>query len=179
MVAVVGATSASSAPTAQVAPPGITIQPDLPEPGEAQFAPGQGNVVPPTAPPATDIGGRPIQSLAPASTRARGSAGSTTTNPLANLYRDTFAWGPYAPYKVGNGNGNINWRLNPYKNPSWYMWFHSLRWLGQGIIAAGKGDRPALARVNTIAHDWVTRQPVLVEGRTSAPTSRRCTGPTC
>ena len=59
--------------------------------------------------------------------------------------RDTFAVGTDAPYKVGNGSGNINWRLNPYKNPSWYMWFHSLRWLGQGITAAGQGDKTALA----------------------------------
>jgi len=49
--------------------------------------------------------------------------------------------------------------LNPYKNASWYMWFHSLRWLGQGIIAAGNGDLTALTRVNTIAYDWYRDNP--------------------
>ncbi|MEI8407382.1 MULTISPECIES: heparinase II/III domain-containing protein [unclassified Kribbella] len=80
-------------------------------------------------------------------------------NPVANLYRDTFAWGTGAPYKVGNGNGDVDWSLNPYQNPSWYMWFHSLRWLGQGIVAGGKGDKRALARVSAIAQDWVKDNP--------------------
>jgi hypothetical protein len=86
-------------------------------------------------------------------------SGIDETNPLANLYRDTFTWGTTPPYKVGDGKGNINWRVNPDKNPSWYMWLHSLRWLGQGIVAAGRGDRRALQRVSAIAHDWVNDNP--------------------
>ncbi|MEV5962750.1 heparinase II/III family protein [Kribbella sp. NPDC051952] len=86
-------------------------------------------------------------------------SGIDRTNPLPNLYKDTFAWGTTPPYKVGDGKGNVNWRVNPDKNPSWYMWLHSLRWLGQGIVAAGKGDKVALKRVSTIAHDWVTDNP--------------------
>ncbi|MEU4294244.1 heparinase II/III family protein [Kribbella sp. NPDC026596] len=86
-------------------------------------------------------------------------SGIDSTNPVSNLYRDTFTWGTTPPYKVGDGKGNINWRVNPDKNPSWYMWLHSLRWLGKGIIAGGKGDRRALQRVSTIAHDWVTDNP--------------------
>ncbi|GAA0927443.1 hypothetical protein GCM10009554_08350 [Kribbella koreensis] len=39
------------------------------------------------------------------------------------------------------------------------MWFHSLRWLGQGIVAAGQGDLTALTRVNTIAYDWSRDNP--------------------
>jgi hypothetical protein len=39
------------------------------------------------------------------------------------------------------------------------MWFHSLRWLGQGITAAGQGDTNALAHVTTIVHDWVLDNP--------------------
>jgi len=79
--------------------------------------------------------------------------------PLSYVLQDEYAWGGFKAYKVGNGSGNINWKLNPYNNPSWYMWFHSLRWLGQGITAAGQGDTNALAHVTAIVHDWVLDNP--------------------
>ncbi|MEV6273590.1 hypothetical protein AB0L64_40925, partial [Kribbella sp. NPDC051936] len=132
---------ASRAPTATPATTtGITIDPASEDPGESQFVPGASNVVPATAAPATDIGTAAVQSLAAPFYACPGYSGLEKTNPLANLYADKFTWGPYAAYKVGNGGGNINWALNPYKNASWYMWFHSLRWLGQGIVAAGQGN---------------------------------------
>ena len=86
-------------------------------------------------------------------------SGIDRDNPLANLYKDTYTWGTTPPTKVGNGKGDINWRLNPDNNPSWYMWLHSLRWLGQGIAAGGRGDKAALQRVSTIARDWVNDNP--------------------
>ncbi|MFK4082815.1 heparinase II/III family protein [Kribbella sp. NPDC020789] len=86
-------------------------------------------------------------------------SGIERPNPVQNLYRDTFAWGTTPPYRVGDGRGDVNWRLNPAENPSWYMWLHSLRWLGQGIRAAGAGDKRALQRVDAIAHDWVRDNP--------------------
>ncbi|WP_242002136.1 heparinase II/III domain-containing protein [Kribbella steppae] len=159
-----GVSSASSAPAGQAAPPGITIQPDLPEPGEAQFAPGQGTVVAPVAPAAKDIGAVPMQSAAAGFYTCSGFGTVDDQTPLKNLYGDAYTWGPFPPYKVGNGGGNINWRLNPYKNASWYMWFHSLRWIGQGIIAAGKGDLTAMTRVNTIAYDWFRDNPYSWKG---------------
>ncbi|MEU4190487.1 heparinase II/III family protein [Kribbella sp. NPDC026611] len=88
-----------------------------------------------------------------------GYSGIDSINPLANLYQDKFTWGTTPAYQVGNGKGNVNWRLNPSKNPSWYMWLHSLRWLGQGITAGAQGDQRALKRVSTIAHDWVIDNP--------------------
>jgi hypothetical protein len=86
-------------------------------------------------------------------------SGIDHTNPLANLYQDKFTWGTTPPTKVGDGKGNINWRINPDKNPSWYMWLHSLRWLGQGINAGARGDKRALQRVSNIARDWVNDNP--------------------
>ena len=153
-------------PVAVAAPPGpgIAVLPDLPEPGFAQFDPGKSNVVPATKAAATDV-----QSAAPRTAAEGATSAGTYTCPgfstvddattVAMLKSDLFAWGPYAAYKVGNGSGNVNWRLNPYKNPSWYMWFHSLRWLGQGIMAAGQGDTAALARVAAITKDWVVDNP--------------------
>ncbi|MEU8221469.1 heparinase II/III family protein [Kribbella sp. NPDC048915] len=105
---------------------------------------------PPTAPPAP-----PRQDVY----ACPGYSGINRTNPVANLYLDTFTWGTTAPTKVGDGKGNINWRSNPDNNPSWYMWLHSLRWLGQGIAAGGNGDKAALQRVSTIALDWVKDNP--------------------
>ncbi|MFI5690940.1 heparinase II/III family protein [Kribbella sp. NPDC051586] len=86
-------------------------------------------------------------------------SGIDHTNPVSNLYQDTFTWGTTPATKVGDGKGNINWRMNPDKNPSWYMWLHSLRWLGQGITAGAKGDKRALQRVSTIARDWINDNP--------------------
>ena len=122
--------------------PGIAVAADLPEPPGAQFVPGATNVIAATAAPAKDITTR-----RDAKTTAGVAAAGTYTcpgfstvddaTPLSSVLQDVYAWGGFKPYKVGNGSGNINWKLNPYSNPSWYMSFHSLRWLGQGITAAG------------------------------------------
>ena len=144
--------------------PGIAVAADLPEPPGAQFVPGATNVIAATAAPAKDITTR-----RDARTTAGAAAAGTYTcpgfstvddaTPLSSVMQDVYAWGGFKPYKVGNGSGNINWKLNPYSNPSWYMWFHSLRWLGQGITAASQGDTNALAHVTTIVHDWVLDNP--------------------
>ncbi|WP_406053678.1 hypothetical protein [Kribbella sp. NBC_00889] len=73
--------------------------------------------------------------------------------------RDTFAWGNDPAYKVGDGSGDVRWRSDPYHKPSWYMWLHSLRWLGHGIIAARTGDRKAMTHTMAIIHDWVRDNP--------------------
>jgi hypothetical protein len=158
-VLMLGAGTATGAVRTPAATPGIQIVPAPEGPDQAEFVPGDSNVVPATAPPATDIGTKKIQSLAAPFYACPGFSGIEKTNPVANLYADKFQWGPYAAVKVGNGGGNINWAANPYKNASWYMWFHSLRWLGQGIVAAGNGDLTALTRVNTIAYDWYRDNP--------------------
>jgi hypothetical protein len=98
--------------------------------------------------------------------------------PLSAVMNDTFIWSKFKATKVGDGKGNINWKANPYKNPSWYMWLHSLRWIGQGITAASNGDKAALTHVTAIARDWVKDNPYSWKG-TPAPTRQRCTARTC
>jgi heparinase II/III-like protein len=88
--------------------------------------------------------------------------------PLRMVMRDTFAWGDDPAYKVGDGSGDIRWRSDPYHKPSWYMWLHSLRWLGHGITAAGDGDRKALTHVMAIIHDWVRDNPYSWKGDVGA-----------
>ncbi|WP_344849925.1 heparinase II/III domain-containing protein [Kribbella ginsengisoli] len=139
--------------------PGIAVLPDLPEVEVAQFEPGGSNVVPPVMPPAADVKSLAGMAAATGTYTCTGFGTVDDKTTVALLKADKFAWGPYPAYKVGNGRGNINWRLNPYKNRSWYMWFHSLRWLGQGIVAAGKGDTTAMARVVAISKDWVADNP--------------------
>ncbi|GAB3944226.1 hypothetical protein GCM10029976_068000 [Kribbella albertanoniae] len=145
--------------------PGIAVLPDVPEPEGSQFVPGTANYVPVTGKAATDIRSRqPTTST----TRVAGASGtyvcpgfSTIDDavPLSAVMDDTFIWSTYAPYKVGDGSGNVNWKLNPHNNPSWYMWLHSLRWIGQGVTAAAEGDKAALDHVTAIVHDWVTDNP--------------------
>ncbi|MFC9693882.1 heparinase II/III family protein [Kribbella sp. NPDC056951] len=79
--------------------------------------------------------------------------------PLSAVMNDTFIWSKFKATKVGDGKGNINWKANPYNNPSWWMWLHSLRWIGQGITAASNGDKAALTHVTAIARDWVKDNP--------------------
>ncbi|GAA1555483.1 hypothetical protein GCM10009789_06170 [Kribbella sancticallisti] len=162
-VGVAGVGPAGTAVAADPVSPGIAVAPDLPELEFAQFDPAGSNVVPATAAPATDIKSAPAKTFAAAVAAGTYTCPGFSTvddkTPLEYLYKDTYAWGPYAPYQVGNGSGNINWRLNPYKNPSWYMWFHSLRWLGQGIMVASQGGTTAMNRVTTIVRDWVRDNP--------------------
>jgi hypothetical protein len=88
-----------------------------------------------------------------------GYSGLQNTNPVSAVKADIFAWSTFPRVKVGNGAGNVNWRLNPYKNASWYMWLHSLRWVGQGIMAGTKGDVAALNHVRAITKDWIRDNP--------------------
>jgi hypothetical protein len=142
--------------------PGIVVAADLPEPPGAQFVPGATNVIPATATPAGDIKADDSRTMAQAAAGTYTCPGFSSVDdatPLSYVLQDYYAWGGFPAYKVGNGSGNINWKLNPYSNPSWYMWFHSLRWLGQGIIAASQGNADAIAHVTTIVSDWVLDNP--------------------
>ncbi|MGW7683210.1 heparinase II/III domain-containing protein [Kribbella sp. NPDC054772] len=97
-----------------------------------------------------------------------GFSGIDSKVPVSMLMNDTFLWGDDPAYKVGNGKGDINWRSNPYQKPSWYMWLHSLRWLGQGIAAGQRGDRKTLNHVLAIIHDWVQDNPYSWKGDVGA-----------
>jgi len=97
-----------------------------------------------------------------------GFSGIDAKVPLPMLLQDTFAWGDDPPYRVGDGSGDIRWRSDPYNKPSWYMWLHSLRWLGQGIEAAKKGNRPALTHVMAVIQDWVRDNPYSWRGDVGA-----------
>ncbi|MFB9877113.1 heparinase II/III family protein [Planobispora siamensis] len=56
---------------------------------------------------------------------------------------------------------NVNWRTDPYRNRSWSMVFHSLRWMGRLVADyENTGERSYLARATEIAQDWVKDNPL-------------------
>lgn len=86
------------------------------------------------------------------------------SNPLAQVMADRFRWGSWPAARVGNGAGNIVWTANPYRQPSWFTWFHSLQWIGAIVKKATTGptarrDPSVLTRAETIAADWVRDNP--------------------
>ncbi|WP_165956787.1 heparinase II/III domain-containing protein [Kribbella antibiotica] len=98
----------------------------------------------------------------------QGFSGIEKKVPLPALLKDTFAWGNTAPYKVGNGSGDIKWDSDPYQNLSWHLWLHSLRWLGNGVYAMRAGDAKASKHVLAIVKDWVQDNPFSWKSNTSA-----------
>ncbi|MDO5697443.1 MAG: heparinase II/III family protein [Dermatophilus congolensis] len=86
----------------------------------------------------------------------RGYSSLPRDNPRDQVVRDEFAWGRFKAVKVGDGRGNIDWEADPYKQVSWRMWFHSLRWLGSAINAS---DPEGLRHAAAIAQDWVRDHP--------------------
>ncbi|GAT67540.1 ubiquinone menaquinone biosynthesis methylase [Planomonospora sphaerica] len=59
--------------------------------------------------------------------------------------------------KVGK---DVDWRTDPYRNRSWSMVFHSLRWMGRLVADyETNGDKAYLTRATEIAKDWVADNP--------------------
>src|SRR3954465_6401332 len=81
--------------------PGIAIAADLPEPEAAQFVPGAANVVPATA-----VSAKSAQVMAVAAGGTYTCPGFSTVDdatPLSSVLQDTYTWGGFKPYKVGDG----------------------------------------------------------------------------
>jgi hypothetical protein len=166
VLAVLGATLLVSPATAYGRAPSSATAAVQPSPASSAPEPPALGYIPPyapaTAPPATDITPLPsMRSLAPSGSLypCTSYSGIDTPNPVPAVIADRFTWGTFAPVAVGNSLGDVNWRLNPYKNASWYMWLHSLRWVGQAITAGAAGDAAALDHVRVIAKDWVLDNP--------------------
>lgn len=55
---------------------------------------------------------------------------------------------------------DVNWHTNPYRNRSWAMVFHSLRWMARLVAEyESSGDEKYLDRAAEIAKDWVKDNP--------------------
>lgn len=75
-------------------------------------------------------------------------------NPVEQVAKDQYAFDIFPAVTVGDGKGNIDWTLDPYKDLGWKLWFSSLRWLGADIEAARGGDEAAFTKAETIILDW-------------------------
>ena len=140
----------------------LSPTPSLPAPSDpASTEPIPGVDTPAAPPPSTPV-------AVTGTYECPGYSGIESKVPVSMVLQDTFVWGDDPPYQVGDGSGDINWRSDPYHKPSWYMWLHSLRWLGQGIKAATNGDRKALTHVMAIIHDWVRDNPYSWKGDVGA-----------
>src|SRR5215218_1426569 len=106
LVASVGGVVGSAEADAHAAGPGILVSPDLPEPAASQFVAGASNVVSVRGTAANDIRSAAGTSAATAGTyTCPGFSTVDDQTPLESLYQDTYAWGGFAPYKVGDGSG--------------------------------------------------------------------------
>jgi hypothetical protein len=144
------AAGGSATPSSKPKPdPTTSVKASLPE---STDEPLPGVDTPATPPPSTPVANTGTY-------ECPGFSGIDSNVPVSMLMRDTFSWGDDPPYKVGDGKGDINWRSDPYHKPSWYMWLHSLRWLGRGIEAGQRGDSKVLAHTMAIIHDWVQDNP--------------------
>lgn len=176
-LAVLASTGSPGAAASGTAREPIPVLPALPEVGISQFGSGVTHVDP-VAKPATDMGARLSapqgqrsstgEAIAAGTYACSGFGGVDRSTSPYEITRDIYEWGGFAAYRVGNGAGDVNWRLNPYNNPSWYMWLHSLRWLGQGIMQASTGDVAMLDRVGVTIQDWIRDNPYSWKGDVGA-----------
>lgn len=61
------------------------------------------------------------------------------------------------PVELGT---DLDWRMDPYRNRSWALNLHSLRWIGRLVVAfETTGDAAPLRRAEQTAHDWVKDNP--------------------
>ncbi|MEU7000972.1 heparinase II/III family protein [Nonomuraea sp. NPDC046570] len=55
---------------------------------------------------------------------------------------------------------DVDWRMDPHRNRSWALTFHSLRWMGRLVVDYETTGREAyLERATEIARDWVRDNP--------------------
>jgi len=71
---------------------------------------------------------------------------------------------PFAPATIDpRHDGDVNWGLNPYENPTWQQTFQSGSWiemLVSGYFAGGPRARAYLARARAITKGWLASVPV-------------------
>ncbi len=172
MVTLIGtAVSAAGDDAAEELPaaPAATITPDPGTDPEAGVVEGPADDVPlaPDAPPETAAA-----PLTPAEAYiCPGYSGIQTWNPASQVVQDRFAWSTFSPRSVraaGGAPGDIEWKRNPTGDPSWYMWLHSLRWLGSVIESGRTGDMAHLGHAAAVARDWVRDNPYPWAGHVAA-----------
>lgn len=98
-------------------------------------------------------------STASAAPTARGGCGwqasMASLNPPAALRSGVLSLPHYAPVNL-TLDGNVNWATDPYRDPTWRLWFHSLKW-AESLVTSGDRSDHELARA--ILTDFVADNP--------------------
>lgn len=87
------------------------------------------------------------------------NASFAAVNPVENVLADKYKWATYPVTTIGDGHGDIDWKLDPYRRVSWSMWLHSLRWMAAALDAANRGDRRAADHLLAVVKDWAKDNP--------------------
>jgi hypothetical protein len=102
-----------------------------------------------------------LTTVAPPAAGARVAKGAcgwesmAALNPPEELRAGTLTIRSYAPVRL-NLSGNVNWRADPYRDSTWRLGFHSLKWM-EGLLVSGDPADLALARA--IVADFVADNP--------------------
>ncbi|RBQ19785.1 hypothetical protein DP939_13830 [Spongiactinospora rosea] len=75
--------------------------------------------------------------------------------------RGVVAFAGQPPAELGRTpSGGIDWRFDPYRNRSWALNLHTLRWMGRLVVAYERsGERGHLECATDIARDWASGNP--------------------
>lgn len=79
----------------------------------------------------------------------------STANPPAAIRAGVLTLPKYAPVAMPLA-GDVNWATDPYQDPTWRLWFHSLKWI-EGLVVSGSAADLALARATVT--DFVKDNP--------------------
>ncbi|HUR74613.1 MAG TPA: heparinase II/III family protein [Sporichthya sp.] len=78
-------------------------------------------------------------------------AGMATANPPSAIRSGVLKLPQFSPVKL-NLTGDVNWAADPYRDPTWTLWFHSLKWMES---LATSGDAADLALARAIVTDFL------------------------
>ncbi|SFI62693.1 Heparinase II/III-like protein [Streptosporangium canum] len=96
-------------------------------------------------------------SLADSRGRVTCPRGQFSTVPGTDAMRGRVAFVGLPPVELGR---DIDWRADPYRNRSWALNLHTLRWMGRLVVDyEATGRREYLDRAAEIARDWVRDNP--------------------
>ncbi|WP_405143362.1 heparinase II/III family protein [Sphaerisporangium sp. NBC_01403] len=105
----------------------------------------------------TKVAQSPTPSLAASAADVRCRIDHADRVPASQVMKGLVPLTGFPPVSIGK---NIDWRLDPYHNRSWALNFHSLRWIGNLLLAYETSKRAAyLRRAVEIAEDWVRDNP--------------------
>ncbi|MER5427416.1 heparinase II/III family protein [Streptosporangium roseum] len=96
-------------------------------------------------------------SLADSRGRVTCQSGQFSTVTGSDAMRGRVAFVGLPPVELGR---DVDWRADPYRNRSWALNLHTLRWMGRLVVDyEATGRREYLDRATEIARDWVRDNP--------------------